>query len=175
MKSFNIILAHDSVYGIGKNGVLPWDLPKELKYFNRVTKTTENAELKNAVIMGRKTWESIPEKFRPLPGRINVVVTRNDEYVLPENVLRANSLDAALAVVPLSGIENVFVIGGAQLCKESIAHVNCGKLFLTEIEGDFSCDTFLPKPADDFEKTWESEQQEEGDVKYRFTIYERKD
>ena len=82
----SLIVAHDSKYGIGKNNKLPWKLSKELKYFKYITTKPPHRHLPidcslNAVIMGRKTWESIPSKFKPLPERLNIILSRNQEYV----------------------------------------------------------------------------------------------
>ena len=76
-----IVAATKNDFGIGLKGKMPWQLPEDMKYFKRITKSTEDVTKRNAVIMGRKTWESIPKKFRPLEGRVNVVLTRHPEYV----------------------------------------------------------------------------------------------
>ncbi|MDE2222506.1 MAG: dihydrofolate reductase, partial [Candidatus Omnitrophica bacterium] len=73
MKNFSIVVAFDSTYGIGKDGRLPWRLAADLKRFKEIT-MEDGAARPNAVIMGRKTWESIPDRFRPLPGRVNVIL-----------------------------------------------------------------------------------------------------
>ena len=75
--------------GIGKEGKLPWKLSGDMAFFKRVTLDTENTpDVRNAVIMGRKTWESIPNSFRPLPGRLNVVLSRSPTTLnLPEGVV----------------------------------------------------------------------------------------
>ena len=79
MSRLTIIVAATKLNGIGQNGNLPWRLAKEMKYFAQVTTQAPEGQ-RNAVIMGRNTWESIPSKFRPLPNRLNVVVSRNAEY-----------------------------------------------------------------------------------------------
>ena len=90
-KPVSIVVACTKEGGIGKGGQLPWKLPGDMAYFKRVTTDTEGAppDVRNAVIMGRKTWESIPQKFRPLPGRLNVVLTRSSASTLglPEGVM----------------------------------------------------------------------------------------
>jgi dihydrofolate reductase len=79
MSRLTVIIAATKSNGIGQNSQLPWHLPKEIAYFSRVTKAAP-AGLMNAVVMGKKTWESIPKKFKPLPKRVNVIVSRNTEY-----------------------------------------------------------------------------------------------
>ena len=96
---FNLIVAACENMGIGVNGSLPWRLRKEMKYFATMTKRTENPEKRNAVIMGRKTWESIPQKFRPLAGRINVVLTRQEGYQAGNNdVIVCKSLQVSIVL-----------------------------------------------------------------------------
>ena len=91
----NLIVAACEGLGIGLNGSLPWKLKGEMKYFARMTKTTRDPDKTNAVVMGRKTWESIPEKFRPLSGRLNVVISRRPDYPLPSGVLLCKSLEVS--------------------------------------------------------------------------------
>ena len=74
--TFQLVVAATRKLGIGKAGSMPWKLPGDMAYFKEITSKTADSGKQNAVIMGRKTWESIPPKFRPLPGRINVVLTR---------------------------------------------------------------------------------------------------
>ena len=74
--TFQLVVAATRKLGIGKAGSMPWKLPGDMAYFKEITSRTADPGKQNAVIMGRKTWESIPSKFRPLPGRINVVLTR---------------------------------------------------------------------------------------------------
>lgn len=107
--------------GIGKDGKLQWRLPSDLKFFKEITKTTTDPEKTNAVIMGRKTWESIPLEHRPLPGRLNVVLTRSkrSDITTGENVVKCECIPSALqllAEIPYRfSIEKVFVIGGGQI------------------------------------------------------------
>jgi dihydrofolate reductase len=79
MSRLTIIVAATRTNGIGKNGSLPWRLPKEMAYFAKVTSAAPESDI-NAVIMGRNTWESIPDRFRPLKNRVNIVISRNQDY-----------------------------------------------------------------------------------------------
>jgi dihydrofolate reductase len=176
--TFDIIVAMDQETGIGQGGALPWNLPGDMKHFKEITSRTKDSSKINAVIMGRKTWDSIPEKFRPLPGRVNVVITRNPDLVLPDGVLKAESLDNALAKLSLPSeanrIESVFVIGGAQIFKAALAHPGCQKIHLTHISQAFSCDTFFPEFKKKFGKeTYRSESHQDGPFEYCFAGYER--
>lgn len=146
---FNIIVAVDAANGIGKDGTMPWHLPADLAYFKRVTTSATDGS-RNAVIMGRKTWESIPERFRPLPDRLNIVVSRQADYALPCDVMLADSLNTALKLAGKSqDVEQIFVIGGGQLYKDAISHSNLDKVFLTRIAKEFKCDTVFPCLAPD--------------------------
>lgn len=145
---FDIVVACDNKLGIGKAGSLPWRLKKDMANFRKIT--TEHKENQNAVVMGRITWESIPEKFRPLPDRLNIVVTRDTHFALPDGVLKAKSLDEALTLATNHNAEKCFVIGGGQIYKEAISHKSCHKLFLTQLDDTYDCDIFFPAFAHDF-------------------------
>ena len=143
MKPFSIIVAFDSQYGIGKNGQLAWRLSLDLKHFKDITTGVSNPAKKNAVIMGRKTWESLPQKFCPLPGRVNMVLSKEGGLSLPSGVLGAQSLDDALKQLSAPNIENIFVIGGAQIYALAIDHPTCQKLCVTHVQGEYGCDTYF--------------------------------
>jgi len=121
LRGFQIVVAATKEHGIGKQGTLPWKLPTDMKFFKTVTSSTTASSKQNAVIMGRVTWESIPAKFRPLPGRLNVILTRSGIITPtpPEGVLVCESLSAALALLASppyeEQVETVFVIGGGQV------------------------------------------------------------
>jgi len=118
---------------IGRVGGIPWRLPEDVAHFKSLTTG-------HAVVMGRRTWDSLPDRFRPLPGRRNVVVTRNDEW-RAESAERASSVDRALAL--LADEEHVFVIGGAEIYAAALPHAD--QLVLTEIDVAAEGDTFFPE------------------------------
>ena len=157
----NLIFARSRNGVIGKDGGLPWDLPEDLAHFKRTT-------LGCPVIMGRKTWDSLPVKFRPLPGRANVVVTRQKDWQ-DAGALRAESLDQAVALC--GEAENIWVIGGAQLyaLAEPIAHT----AVITEIDTVLEGDAFAPS----FGSTWQESSREEhtaaNGLQYRFITLTR--
>ena len=117
---------------IGKQGQLPWHLPEDLAHFKRTT-------LGQPVVMGRITWESLPEKFRPLPGRTNVVVSRQTSFKATGAQV-VSSLEAAMALFPTN--EVVWLIGGAQLYAQALPLVS--QIVVTEIDADFEGDAFAP-------------------------------
>jgi len=160
-RKFSIVVAVDSKNGIGIDGKLPWRLTEDMRHF-RDTTTGDDPGTNNAVIMGRKTWESIPAKFRPLPRRHNVVITRNKEYELPGGACRAGSLHDSLFI----GAHRLFVIGGADIYAEAIKHSNCEGLYLTRVRSEYKCDTFFPDYESLFEKHQVFETLNEGGILY---------
>ena len=117
---------------IGKNGVMPWHLPEDLAHFKRVT-------LNHPVIMGRKTWDSIPPKFRPLPGRTNIVVTRQADWH-EKGAQCSSSLREALQQCENSN--QVWVTGGAQIYAQALPLAD--ELVVTEIDAEFDGDAHAP-------------------------------
>lgn len=174
----HIIVAIDEKSGIGKDGELPWHLSGDLKYFKDVTSTARSPKKKNVVVMGRKTWESIPSEFRPLKDRINIVMTRNKSLSVPEGVLRAESFNQVLQMTKSEQlktiIETVFVIGGQQVYEEAIKYPECQKLYITQVHGTYECDAFFPDFMQDFDKAQSSSDHSEDSVTYHFEEYERK-
>lgn len=122
-RTYQVVVAATRTMGIGKDGKLPWSLPSDLKFFKDVTMSTSDPAKKNAVVMGRKTWESIPLEHRPLTGRLNVVLTRSGSFDIAtaENVLICGSLVSALELLASSpyclSIERVFLIGGGEILR----------------------------------------------------------
>lgn len=120
-RSYQVVVAATRDWGIGKDGNMPWRLPSDLKFFKEITSKTSDQSKKNAVIMGRRTWESIPPERRPLPGRLNVVLTRSGSFDIAtaENVLICGSMASALELLAAPpycvSIENVFIMGGGQI------------------------------------------------------------
>ncbi len=119
---------------IGKNNTLPWRLPDDMKFFMQTTKA-------HYVIMGRKNYQSIPEKFRPLPNRFNVVVTRQKDFVAPGCQI-VHSLPDALSLAKNAKQEEVFLIGGSEIYKDGIGFAN--RMYLTEIKAHIEGDVFFP-------------------------------
>ncbi|KAF1972827.1 hypothetical protein BU23DRAFT_143762 [Bimuria novae-zelandiae CBS 107.79] len=194
--SLTLILAATPSLGIGKAGTLPWpQLRKEMGYFKRVTMRVpprtdaperENGRKRvNTVVMGRKTWDSIPERFRPLEGRLNVVVTRKPEAFpsakkkgavegpivvgsVTEAVERLQALNAQAVNADGEGeedrqgqpeVERVFVIGGATIYDAALKLSQTDRVLLTKIENEFECDTFFSVELDK-DETWKRSSRE---------------
>ncbi len=119
---------------IGKDGALPWHLPEDLRRFKALT-------LGHTVIMGRRTWESLPKRLRPLPGRLNIVVTRNLAY-RADGANVVHSLQEATQVGADGAAGNLFVIGGAELYAHALPLAQ--RLELTEIDADIEGDVRFP-------------------------------
>ncbi|MGB2742618.1 MAG: type 3 dihydrofolate reductase [Cognaticolwellia sp.] len=130
MTILSMIVAHANNRVIGKNNDMPWHLPADLAYFKKTT-------LGKPIIMGRKTYESIG---RPLPGRKNIVISRDSDYQAA-GVEVANSVDAALALV--SDVEEVMVIGGGAIYQHCLAAAQ--RLYITHIDADIEGDTYFPE------------------------------
>jgi dihydrofolate reductase len=139
---------------LGKDNQLIWHIPEDLKRFKALT-------LGHPVIMGRKTWESLPEKFRPLPGRQNIVITRQNDYHA-EGAIVSNSLeDAIISAQKTEGVDELFIIGGGELYKEALPFAN--KLYLTLIDEEKEGDVFFPAFEDRFTKeTFREEHENDG-------------
>ena len=156
-----LVVAIDAQRGIGVDNQLPWHLPADLAHFKRVT-------LGKPIVMGRKTFDSIG---RPLPGRRNIVITRNPDWSHP-GVEVAASLEAAIAL--LQG-EPASIIGGAQVFAEAMGVAT--RMIVTEIDQVFRCDTFFPPidPAMWVETARETHAPEGEAVGYAFVTYERRE
>ena len=171
----HIIAAIDKNNGLGINNTIPWHLSADLKYFKKITTEVTAANKQNAVIMGRKTWDSIPDKYKPLPERLNIVLTRNQNIQLPENVLSFSSLEQATKTLnqppQANNIENLFIIGGASIYEQAINLPDCSKLYLTHLKKEYHCDTFFPKYEKYFKLISKSEVHEEKGIEFFFSIY----
>jgi dihydrofolate reductase len=174
MNGFSLVVAADLKRGIGKNQTLPWKLPGDMNYFKTLTSQTNDDKRRNAVIMGRKTWESIPPRFRPLKDRLNIVMSRDSNFALPEGVIGVTNLEQALDAAKCADVENCFVIGGGAVYAEALKHQACKRIFLTQVNAVFDCDTFLEDYEQLFEEQSASDALDENGIEYRFKVYARK-
>lgn len=146
---------------IGKDGVMPWHLPEDLAHFKRLT-------LGCPVIMGRKTWESLPPKFRPLPGRRNIVVTRNGDWSAA-GAETADSLEQAIARV--EDVSHAWVIGGAQIYRQALPRAEVVEV--TEIDADFDGDAHAPELGAEWTELERHAHVAASGVGYAFVTYGR--
>ena len=155
----NLIFASARNGVIGNQGTLPWRLPEDMAHFKRTT-------LGCPVIMGRKTWDSLPPKFRPLPGRLNVVITRQADWQA-SGALRADSLVQAMALCPADS--DVWVIGGAEIY--ALALPLAASAIVTHIEADFEGDAYAPQFGPQWTKTEEVSHTSSTGLKFSFATY----
>jgi len=159
----SLIAALASNRAIGKNNELLWHLPEDMRHFRETTRG-------KPVIMGRKTWESLPDSFRPLPGRHNIVVSRNTAYQAPGATL-ASSLEEA--VRQAGNADEAFVIGGAELYRQALPLSS--HLYLTEIEENIDGDVFFPKVLpQDWEEISRQPRQGTSGPAFSFVVYRRR-
>lgn len=123
---------------IGKNNDLPWRLPDDMKFFMETTKG-------HHVIMGRKNYDSLHDKFKPLPNRTNIVITRQKDFKAPGCIV-LNAVEPGLEIAQKNSEEECFIIGGAEIYKLAMPHTT--RLYLTEIDAHIEGDTYFP----DFKK-----------------------
>ncbi len=133
---FSLIVAMDSNRGIGKDNDLMWHLPAEMRFFTTTTK-------EQIVVMGRKNYDSIPEKYRPLPNRENVVLSRNAHFDAGTCEV-FTSLNECIEHFKTESKRKLFVIGGGQIYREALAHEDLCEMFITYIDHAFEPDTFFP-------------------------------
>ena len=185
MPPLTLIVASTTKLGIGHRGTLPWHLKHELRYFARVTSRVPASlarpgmRVQNAVVMGRRTWESIPERLRPLKGRVNVVLSSEARAEGKKSgAVWCTGLEEAMGVLRGMGVGagedtgaescgdgyggeegpvrvgRVFVIGGQAVYKAALERSETKRVLLTRVYGDWDCDVFFPVDIE-HEKGWE--------------------
>ena len=157
----HLIFARASNGVIGRDGRLPWHLPEDLAHFKRTT-------LGCPVIMGRKTWDSLPPKFRPLPGRANIVITRQAGWQ-PQGAVRAGSV--AEAVAACAGAADAWVIGGAEIYAQALPLADTA--VVTEIDSPFAGDALAPTLGAEWTLQAEPWQTAANHLRYRFVTWRR--
>ena len=200
-QGFSIVVAATRSGGIGVKGSLPWRLPGDMAFFKKTTLDAGKAGGVNAVVMGRKTWQSIPERFRPLPGRINIVLSRRAETerdalcaelgidasasvemdggaAPADAVFVESSVASGLARAGLSGAAKTFVIGGAEIYAQAMRLDALERVILTRVHLDDDacpCDAFLDFKQEDFRVVDQSavKTDKKTGTQYEFMQYER--
>lgn len=155
------IVAMDDERAIGKGGALPWHIPEDMKRFKELTTGS-------TVVMGRKTYDSLPAKFRPLPNRKNVVISRRaHELQLPAEVEVIDSVSKFLETArSTNGSGDIWIIGGSEIYAQTLAH--CDRVYLSAVHGSHGGDTFLPAFEHDFRLVTE-----ENFEDHSLRVYER--
>lgn len=164
--TFDIVVAADERNGIGRAGRIPWELPADMARFKKLT-------LGATVIMGRRTWESLPVKVRPLPQRRNVVLTSDDN--LGKDLERLGvGWSRSLAVATLVEPPPYFVIGGGDVYRAALMTGHVGRIHLTRVVGSHDCDTFWPGVPEGFTlESWEPGTTVVGQPSFAFETWRR--
>lgn len=165
----SLIVAHSSNRVIGIDGQLPWHIPDDLKYFKAIT-------LGKPIIMGRKTFDSIG---KPLPGRLNIIITKNTDLTIEECVV-VNNLEAAITEAKNyfktqdTDQEEIFIIGGAQIFKQSMEFAN--KIYITEVHAEYAGDVFFDELSDNdwIEVSRDLHDSENDKIPFSFVTYSKK-
>ena len=160
--NINMIFARSANGVIGINNAMPWHLPEDLAHFKKLT-------VGCPVIMGRKTWDSLPAKFRPLPGRTNVVVTRQADWQAA-GAQNAGSLTDALAICQAAS--DVWIIGGAQIYAQ--AEPLSQRVEVTEIAQHFAGDAYAPELGPDWRESAREQHVSSSGLTFSFVTYLRR-
>ena len=161
--SFIVAVAEDNA--IGKNNSLPWHLPEDLKFFKRTT-------IGKPVVMGRKTFESLG---KPLPGRLNIVLSHNTDLALPEGVLLFSNADAAIEELQKREVEDAFIIGGGKVFESTLSIVD--RMYITRVHTTVpDADAFFPEiDHTHWKMTWEEKHEADAQHQYSydFQLFDR--
>lgn len=164
----SIVVAVADNNAIGAKGRLLWRLSKDMQYFKEVT-------WGHHVLMGRKTWDSIPPKFSPLPGRTNIIVTRQEGFVC-EGCLVVKSVEEGIELARNAGEQELMIIGGGEIYKQALPLTN--KIYLTKVHHTFTdADTFFPELDTEQWNTLNGEwnmADEKNEFDFEFIVLERK-
>jgi len=166
--TISIIAAVTQNNVIGKDNDLPWSLPADMQFFKDTTKG-------HHVIMGRKNYLSIPEKYRPLPNRTNVIVTRQNDFVAEDCVV-THSVEDAIEAAKESGEDEAFIIGGGEIFKQSLENNLVDRMYITRIHTEIEGDVFFPEIELNVWKEVKREDCEADDrneYAYSFIVYEK--
>jgi dihydrofolate reductase len=156
MTRLGLVYARSRNGVIGKDGVMPWHLPADLAHFKQVT-------MGAPVIMGRRTWESLPPRFRPLPGRRNIVVSRQADWESP-GATRVGSIEEAIALCASEPM--AWVIGGGQIYAQAAALAHVAEV--TEIDADYEGDSFAPQLGPHWREVGRESHCTDGGLRYSF-------
>jgi dihydrofolate reductase len=166
--NINLIWAQGQNRVIGNHGTMPWHIPEDLAHFREITNNSP-------VIMGRKTWESLPPRFRPLPNRRNIILTRQpnwgQEYTNSE-VIKANTLESATTPqIVGAGVKEVWVVGGGQIYSQYLPQAS--RIEITEIHASFDGDTMAPELGREWEEVRRIPHTSSTGIRFDFVSYLR--
>jgi dihydrofolate reductase len=176
---FDMILAVDEENWIGRANSLAWKISSDMKYFKKITTETQDLAKMNAVVMWKNTWFSIPEKFRPLPDRINCILSNNlkqDDIwsKIDDFVLYFNSFEHCLSELEWKeNVENIFVIWWATLYNSVINNEFLDRIYLTKVKWNFNCDVHFAWIPENFVVESYTDWQEENGVEFSFWVYKK--
>lgn len=158
---FSIIACLDAEGGIGKENQIPWNCPYDRHFFHKTTRHS-------TVIMGRKTWESLPPSKQPLPQRKNIIISHQIPSIVPESTFWTTSFKDAYNLAKSFSLQ-IYIIGGESLYRQTIHHNDCQTLILTHLQESFSCDRYFPP----FSKDWDIQTQLYRDQICQMIIYKK--
>jgi dihydrofolate reductase len=139
--SVKLVVAVDDSWGIGRDGGIPWHSKRDMRWFRLLTSMKDDKGVKSALIMGKKTWESIGSK--PLPGRTNIVLSSNLTNNFPGAIHAQDMFEALLFA--RQHTSSTFIIGGASVYDQALKDGLVDEVFLTRVRGEYQCDTFFPQ------------------------------
>ena len=165
IRSLIVAVADNQV--IGKDNDLIWRLPDDMKFFKNKTSG-------HHIITGRKNYLSIPKKFSPLPNRVNIVLTRQKDFEEADCIIK-HSLEDAIAFAEQHNEEELFIIGGGQIYKESLEKNLIDRMYITHVHESFEGDTFFPEINSNWKRVWEEKHSKDEKHPYNFTfaLYEK--
>lgn len=183
-RALTLVVALDDCNGIGRNNTIPWHIKNDLKFFRYVTSKRIDQNKQNAIIVGRKTYETFP---KPLPNRLNIVVTSNPSLANTNypNVVRVATFPEAFNhAVADSNIENIFIAGGVSIYEEAMKSNLVKRLFVTRVKGDFQCTAVwssfnvegyrrVESIPDEYRPFFDQSDENEKTPAYHLEIYER--
>jgi dihydrofolate reductase len=156
----SMVVAASTNNAIGLKGKLLWNLPKDTKFFKDITRG-------HHVLMGRKSWEALPDGYRPLPGRVNIVVTRQNNF-RAEGCVTVKGIDEGIEFARKSGEEELMIIGGGEIYKQALAKTD--RIYLTRVHHSFTeADAFFPElPGNEWKEVSVVSNQADEKHKYAF-------
>lgn len=164
----NIIVALCKNRGIGFKNTIPWHLPSDLERFKFLT-TINSHKIENNVIMGRKTWESLPKKVRPLPKRKNIIISSKTDIINHEDVIIHNNIES----IKKYNSANTWIIGGNAIYKYCLDNDLVKSIYLTLIHEDYDCDVFFPEIPDNFTMKLHTPIKKENNICFNYQYWKR--